>query len=597
MPTKNLVLTILFTIALAFSVFAQETTLDWKLHDVGKVRQVITNTGGWNAKFDDFFDYPRLINCEYPLNSFEEHITEAGLWIGAIVEGDSLVSVAQGEASSREFFPTDAPWDTIWVVKRGEVVDIPYWHNYVGVSDQDLVCRYNDYGPVSLRVPNHRPLYLDIIQTSYAWSSYPLDEFIVFKYHITATKMNLHGVYLTSWINGNVGDARYDDFGLDDETYFRLDKLMQICVDVPGSADGTAIGAVATKIYPPAAGNKPLKYTFIWYNGRLQGLPYRDGERFEQMSRGEIMLDQASTGDGTKSMISVGPYDIAIGDTLQLAIVLILGQGIEGVLENTTYLDWLISQNFGVPSPPPPPPLQVESRNHQVVLTWAPQPGDVNPEIYQDTLRADKSLHPFEGYRVYKSTRSSTGPWTLLAQFDEADNGFYQDIGLEYEFVDIGLLNNLEYYYTATAFSKPDTVINFPSQESSLNYNARRVVPGPEPPKKVGQVAVVPNPYRGDIAYHSFDPPWEKPGSLRSYWMEQDRRIQFINLPANCEIKVYTLAGDFISNINHNNPSQGYEDWNLTSDVGQAIASGIYLFTVEDLNTGEIQVGKFIVIK
>jgi len=31
--------------------------------------------------------------------------------------------------------------------------------------------------------------------------------------------------------------------------------------------------------------------------------------------------------------------------------------------------------------------------------------------------------------------------------------------------------------------------------------------------------------------------------------------------------------------------------------VGQAISSGIYLFTVEDLKTGAAQVGKFVVIK
>ena len=158
-------------------------------------------------------------------------------------------------------------------------------------------------------------------------------------------------------------------------------------------------------------------------------------------------------------------------------------------------------------------------------------------------------------------------------------------------------MNNLEYYYSVTAFSKPDTSINFPSQESSLNANAKRVVPGTAPPQTVGEVAVVPNPYRGDIAYHSYNPPWEKPGGTRDLWMEQDRRIQFINLPANCEIKIYTLAGDYVETIKHNDPSKGYEDWSLTSSIGQAISSGIYLFTVEDMRTGEVQVGKFVMIK
>ena len=44
-------------------------------------------------------------------------------------------------------------------------------------------------------------------------------------------------------------------------------------------------------------------------------------------------------------------------------------------------------------------------------------------------------------------------------------------------------------------------------------------------------------------------------------------------------------------------PHAGYEDWNLTSSIGQAISSGIYLFTVEDVANGKVQVGKFVIIK
>ena len=79
--------------------------------------------------------------------------------------------------------------------------------------------------------------------------------------------------------------------------------------------------------------------------------------------------------------------------------------------------------------------------------------------------------------------------------------------------------------------------------------------------------------------------------------MEQDRRIQFINIPTPCEIRIYTLAGDLIQSIQHTNPDRGFADWNLTSNVGQTVASGIYLFSVEDKNNDNIQVGKFVIIK
>jgi hypothetical protein len=52
-----------------------------------------------------------------------------------------------------------------------------------------------------------------------------------------------------------------------------------------------------------------------------------------------------------------------------------------------------------------------------------------------------------------------------------------------------------------------------------------------------------------------------------------------------------------VNTIVHNDPNRGFEDWNLTSFVGQSISSGIYLFTVQDLNNEQVQVGKFVIIK
>jgi hypothetical protein len=52
-----------------------------------------------------------------------------------------------------------------------------------------------------------------------------------------------------------------------------------------------------------------------------------------------------------------------------------------------------------------------------------------------------------------------------------------------------------------------------------------------------------------------------------------------------------------VDTIYHNDPVQGYAGWNLTSNIGQAVASGIYLFTVKDHRSGEVQVGKFVILK
>ncbi|MFA3783304.1 hypothetical protein ABRY23_09605 [Melioribacteraceae bacterium 4301-Me] len=579
-------------------IYSQNVTLDWKLHNIGKIRLVVTNTGEFNAVGDGLFNYPGLINCEYPPNSSEEHIADAGLWVGATLDSVNYVSVAEGEGSPKEFYPSDAMWDTIWVVSKNDTVDIPYWNKYVGKSDQDFVCRYTDYGPVSLRVPNHHPLGLEVIQISHAWASEPLSDFIVVEYFIISRKYNLKHVFLTSWMNGNVGNNTYTDYALDDITYFQKNEMMQICLDLPGGVDGQAISPIGNKIFPPNNNLEgDLSTTFTWYNGRQQGLPSLDNQRYSQISSGKIMEDQISTGDGTKGFVSVGPYKMNVGDTLHFTIAFICGKGIEGLQANAKFVQWLVERNFKIPSPPPPPPLRIKTDDKKVILDWKPRPGDINPEEFIDVNRTDGITKPFEGYRVYKSTISSSGPWTLLGEYDIADDNVGPNTGLAYQYTDVGLLNNVEYYYTVTSLSKPDATINFPEQESSLSANAKTAVPGTSPPNDVGAVAVVPNPYRGDLPYYSYNPPWEKPTGSRHQWMEQDRRIQFINLPVNCEIKIYTLAGDLITTLQHNDIQKGYEDWNLTSSVGQAISSGLYLFTVEDKTTGNVQVGKFVIIK
>jgi len=179
--------------------------------------------------------------------------------------------------------------------------------------------------------------------------------------------------------------------------------------------------------------------------------------------------------------------------------------------------------------------------------------GDTLKMTWVDPIRLDQLVEPqpFEGYRVYKSSNPQ-GPRTLLSEYDISGNGFYNDYGLEYTYTDDGLLNNIEYYYSVTSFSKPDKVSLYPSIESSIDLNAIEVISGTGSPQTVGKVAVVPNPYRGDEYYNEYNPPWERSSYLGT-WIEQDRRIQFINLPSPCRIKVYTLAGDEVYSLNHNN--------------------------------------------
>lgn len=587
--TRHLIIFLGVVLLFPAAAMAQAARLDWRLHNVGKIRQVVTNMGTFNKGQTT---YPGLINCEFPAGSNEEHLYQGGLWIGGITPtSDTLVSVTQNHYGPNEFYPTSQPWDTVWTARRGDSLHIPYWPNYVGVSDQDFVCRYSDYNV--LNIDNHTPLYLDVVQVSHAWSSPPVDEFIIYQYFIVPKRTPIQNMYVSFWMHGSVGTIDCGDNFIDENTRYYSEFHMGVDEDVPGACDGTAISPIGFSVMSPTTPG--LRWSFKYYEH--EELPSRDPAQYHEIASGSIMPDRLDQPARAHILVSLGPFNPNVGDTVQVEMAEILGFGLPGLLKNAQYLGFLKSKGFRVPSPPPTPTLVVQTSNHEVLLDWTPTNPATNPELYFDPYRGDTITRPFEGYRLYRSTRGLDGPWSLLAEYDVSNDGIGYDTGLEYAYTDVGLLNNIEYFYALTAYSKPDASINFPSQETSRSANAVVAVPGTAPPSTVGKVAVVPNPYRGDVAYGSYNPPWEKPQGDRPWWMEQDRRIQFINLPEECEVRIFTLAGDLVFTIYHSSPVRGYEDWNLTSSVGQAVASGIYVFAVEDKKNSQVQVGKFVIIK
>ncbi len=584
---------LLITVIMNLPAVGQFTTVDWDLHDVGAVTEMVNNRGTLHDIALPSF--PLLIKAEFPRGSFVEHHDAVAPFYASLSkdEEDTLVTTSRIWAwnSALELNGySSAPWDSVWEIKRGDTVNIPYYGDYTAHSDQDMVTRYNDYNEASLQPAEHDPQFLDIYQTSWAWSSRPLDQFIVLNMNVIPTRRSLYDFWSGIFFNSSVG--LHEGFAphTDDRITYHPEHRMMIAHDGPGNEGEEPYTPMGIKILPPAEYRGELDWTFQWgYSGDLR--VQRDRQRYEQLTSGEIQTDQQSYGNAT-SLLSYGPIDsLQHNDTLKWQFATVYGYSVEELLEKSALIDTLAPE-FNVPSPPPSPRVDVETLDRGVRLTW-----DERSEQYQDPHRTDGAEQPFEGYRVYKSTESRTGPWTLLAEFDIAGNEFGQNTGIDHEFNDTGLMNNVEYYYAVTAFSKPDTVLGFPSQSTSQISNALQVIPGTPPPDDVGEVSVVPNPYRGDLDYNDRNPPWEKPDPSRQRWLEQDRRIQFINLPEESTIKIYTLSGRLVETLQHDDPDQGFEDWNLTSNVNQAVASGIYLFSVKNRENGNTQTGKFVIIK
>jgi len=209
-----------------------------------------------------------------------------------------------------------------------------------------------------------------------------------------------------------------------------------------------------------------------------------------------------------------------------------------------------------------------------------------------------------------------------LASFDSAGNDVDFDTGFDfvrlsepvkfegdtteyyYKFELDNLLDRWQYLFSVTAFDEGDPGNNLESLESSPLSNLERVLPGtPATEDENVKVGVYPNPYYGE-----------------AYWdgsSERLRKIYFFNLPAECEITIYTLAGDIVKRIQHNQDSNGADirwfeifasdgkqkmaggehAWDLISDHDQAIATGLYLFSVKNNRSGNIKTGKFLVVK
>ncbi|MEA2095573.1 MAG: hypothetical protein U9P73_02615, partial [Candidatus Cloacimonadota bacterium] len=172
----------------------------------------------------------------------------------------------------------------------------------------------------------------------------------------------------------------------------------------------------------------------------------------------------------------------------------------------------------------------------------------------------------------------------------------------------------IEYYAAVTTWDRGYPSEGILSLESGRDADANMKIlfPGPSATSDMENIYVVPNPY---IGQSKFDGRRED-----DFTGDRSRRIWFVNIPENCTIKIYTLAGDLVDKVVHNGSegediitigaalnkdklkksditATGMASWDLLSRNNQIIAAGVYLFSVKDHDSGNIKVGKFVIIK
>jgi hypothetical protein len=274
-----------------------------------------------------------------------------------------------------------------------------------------------------------------------------------------------------------------------------------------------------------------------------------------------------------------------------------------------------------LPAPPTVPVMKVVPEQNKATIYW-----DKRAEASIDPISGIKD---FAGYRIYRTqsgfdltnNQNILASLVVLAQYDSAGStGFntgFKSVELAtpmifpndttkyyYKYVVPNLLDGWQYLFSVTAFDKGDPSNNLGPLESSHLANMKSILPGTLPTDDSNtKLGVYPNPYYGNAIWDGNS--------------ERLRKIYFYNLPSDCEITIYTLAGDVVKRLQHNSASNGQDirwfdqyaagsnqqftggehAWDLITDNDQAIATGLYLFTVKNNKNGNIKTGKFLIIK
>jgi hypothetical protein len=245
-----------------------------------------------------------------------------------------------------------------------------------------------------------------------------------------------------------------------------------------------------------------------------------------------------------------------------------------------------------------------------ISVFWDDYPEDQLDPFYQ--------VPDFEGYRIYitREEGATSDEFNLVREIDLV-NGIGYDTGFEsirdstvigdtlYTYrVDIdNVKDGFKYWVALTSYDRGMPGEGVESMESGVRATQVLTIPGPRPVDDGLEASVVPNPYRGEAIWDGT--------------RDREKYVWFINLPERATIRVYSLAGDLVKTINFNGSSYTAADvqglrtaaernvaipggicaWDLITDEDQAVATGLYIYSIENRDTGSNQLGKFMVIR
>jgi hypothetical protein len=623
---------------------------DQDFTDNNLVKLTVTNYGFYGNNF-----FSRQASLEYPANRGYEHLVRGGLWVGAKARDDNgvefigvtagTVDANQGVASpnASEFTP-----GTMQVFKYSTQPGSEFYDPIRAVSELDVVSDFNDLSPQAVQNSEpHRPLRISVHHENFQWNFADLKNILFFRITVRNLGPLMKDVWMgiyTELASGfkdgyvNWPPSSTDPGGLG--SYFskkwivfddslRLEREHYCASGVQPLPSKCRLEVAPYWIGLRYLGERPLQEdttskqvtaaAWAWAPGNVKR--DQDGERYLIMNGTTIQRFDADSllpgaGDPVE-VLSAGPFPFLYNDSTVTVNFAIVGAGDVPTIQRYSKLaQFVYDNNYRPPVPPPPPRhFHIAARDTALDFFWDDSSETTIDPTDPDTLHMD-----FEGYRLYIGEDPDT--MARVAEFDIASDttGFNTGFGAvtqnpmpridgvdyKYKFTVRGLRNGFKYYCAVTSFDRGNPQIE--SLEGGVgSLNRLPAIPGPAPNEMPSQSPTVfPNPYRVEAR-------WD------THRLVRDHYLWFANLPERCTLRIYTLSGDRVFEKSFDgttyqgegargiyDPSKGLGKptlsgamygWNMISTEGQAIATGLYLYSVESSSGGKPFVGKFLIVK
>jgi len=420
----------------------------------------------------------------------EGYIFGAGVWVGAIVDGNKQVTVGYNTSNCQtEFVPGNLPnepgytdpTEIVYISTDYPNVALPPWPrgykengNPITVSEMDSWYQCNDLDS-SRQFEAGKSLGTLLTAETYSWTSSFRDvwDIAFIKYtvkNIRHDHKTWENAYIGFAMDADIGDPTNDLTGcipdLNIGFAYSAAELSGIEKELEHPPGYVGIKFLDGPARDPVTGQAKMTSFRRWATD-----PTTDEMRYDIMSANYYDLEDTEPAD-KRIFLSSGPFNLAYGDSTTFVVALCFAwpmwyydSSVKGKPEH--YADYLkivaqnaqfvYDNNYRFPQPPTMPRIKLTPLDRKIVVTWDNKAEETVEKILSLPNFSD-SLD-FEGYKLWKSTTGDEGSFVMLSQwdkvsFDDLGNPIGSNTGLVHSYVDEDLINGKLYYYAVTAYDK-----------------------------------------------------------------------------------------------------------------------------------------------